>query len=320
MIKHKNILKNTAIALAILFVTTSFAQGKKARIIEDFNKNWFFKLGDYPSAPQKDFNAADWRNLQLPHDWSIEGAFDKDSKTKQAQGFLPAGIGWYRKTFSLLASWKSKSISIEFDGVFKNSEVFINGHSLGIRPNGYISFSYDLSPYLNFGQPNIIVVKVDNDAQPNSRWYTGSGIYRNVRLVIAEKLHVDEWGTFVTTPEISKEKASVHLEIKVKNDSEYEKEFRLVSVILDKKNDEVVKAESIEKIAANSSSTKVQNFTLKKPILWDTENPYLYKIVTKIYEKETLVDNYETPLGVRFFDFDPGKGFSLNGKPMKILG
>lgn len=320
MIKHKNILQKITIALALLLTTTSFSQGKKARIIEDFNKNWFFKLGDYPSAPQKDFNAADWRNLQLPHDWSIEGAFDKDSKTKQAQGFLPAGIGWYRKTFSLLASWKSKSISIEFDGVFKNSEVFINGHSLGIRPNGYISFSYDLSPYLNFGQPNIIVVKVDNDAQPNSRWYTGSGIYRNVRLVIAEKLHVDEWGTFVTTPEISKEKASVHLEIKVKNDSEYEKEFRLVSVILDKKNDEVVKAESIEKIAANSSSTKVQNFTLKKPILWDTENPYLYKIVTKIYEKETLVDNYETPLGVRFFDFDPGKGFSLNGKPMKILG
>jgi beta-galactosidase len=320
MIKHKNILQNTVIALAILLTTTCFSQGKKARIIEDFNKNWNFKLGDYPTAIQSNFNTADWRMLQLPHDWSIEGAFDKDSKTKQAQGFLPAGIGWYRKTFMVPASFKSKTISIEFDGVFKNSEVFINGHSLGIRPNGYISFSYDLSPFLNFGQQNVIAVKVDNDAQPNSRWYTGSGIYRNVRLVIAEKLHVDEWGTFVTTPEISKEKASVHLEVKIKNDSEYEKEFRLVSVILDKKNDEVVKAESVEKIAANSSSTTIQNFTLKKPVLWDTENPYLYKIVTKIYEKETLVDNYETPLGVRFFDFDSEKGFSLNGKPKKILG
>jgi len=317
---NKNILQNTVIALAILLTTTCFAQGKKARIIEDFNKNWNFKLGDHPEAINSNFDAKDWRTLQLPHDWSIEGAFDKDSKTKQAQGFLPAGKCWYRKTFTVPASFKSKTIWIEFDGVFKNSEVFINGHSLGIRPNGYISFSYDLSEFLNFGQPNIIAVKVDNDAQPNSRWYTGSGIYRNVRLVIAEKLHVDEWGTFVTTPEISKEKASVHLEVKIKNASENQKEFKLVSSILDKKNDEVAKVESIEKIASNSSSTTIQNFTLKKPILWDTENPYLYKIVTKIYEKETLVDNYETPLGVRFFDFDAEKGFSLNGKPMKILG
>ena len=314
------ILKRIVIACLILSVTITFAQGKKARIIEDFNKNWNFKLGDHPEAINSNFDAKDWRNLQLPHDWSIEGAFDKDSKTKQAQGFLPAGKGWYRKTFTVPASFKSKTIWIEFDGVFKNSEVFINGHSLGIRPNGYISFSYDLSEFLNFGQPNIIAVKVDNDAQPNSRWYTGSGIYRNVRLVIAEKLHVDEWGTFVTTPEISKEKASVHLEVKIKNASENQKEFKLVSSIFDKKNDEVAKVESIEKIASNSSLITIQNFTLKKPILWDTENPYLYKIVTKIYEKETLVDNYETPLGVRFFDFDAEKGFSLNGKPTKILG
>ncbi|WP_456313970.1 sugar-binding domain-containing protein [Pseudomonas shirazensis] len=320
MIKHKNILQNTVIALAILLTTKCFSQGKKARIIEDFNKNWNFKLGDHPDAIQANFSTADWRTLQLPHDWSIEGAFDKDSKTKQAQGFLPAGKGWYRKTFTFPASFKSKTISIEFDGVFKNSEVFINGHSLGIRPNGYISFSYDLSAFLNFGQPNVIAVKVDNDAQPNSRWYTGSGIYRNVRLVIAEKLHVDEWGTFVTTPEISKEKASVHLEVKIKNDSDREKEFKLVSSILDKNNKEVVKAESIEKIAGNSSSTKIQDFILKKPILWDTENPYLYKIITKIYEKEELKDNYETPLGIRFFNFDAEKGFSLNGKPTKILG
>jgi beta-galactosidase len=307
------------ITIALLFSVSIFAQ-KQARIVEDFNKNWNFKLGDHPTAIQANFDAKDWRTLQLPHDWSIEGTFDKDSKTKQAQGFLPAGKGWYRKTFTVPASFKSKTIWIEFDGVFKNSEVFINGHSLGIRPNGYISFSYDLSEFLNFGQPNIIAVKVDNDAQPNSRWYTGSGIYRNVRLVIAEKLHVDEWGTFVTTPEISKEKASVHLEVKIKNASENQKEFKLVSSILDKNNKEVVKAESIEKITSNSSSTTIQNFTLNKPILWDTENPYLYKIVTKIYEKEILVDNYETPLGVRFFDFDAEKGFSLNGKPTKILG
>jgi len=314
------ILKKIVIAYLILCVTIAAAQGKKARIIEDFNKTWNFKLGDHPDAIQANFSTADWRTLQLPHDWSIEGAFDKDSKTKQAQGFLPAGKGWYRKTFTVPASFKSKTISVEFDGVFKNSEVFINGHSLGIRPNGYISFSYDLSQFLNFGQPNIIAVKVDNDAQPNSRWYTGSGIYRNVRLVISEKLHVAEWGTFVTTPEIYKEKALVHLEVEVKNDSDREKEFIVVSTIFDKNNDDVAEVHSTGKIAANSSSKKIQDLILKKPKLWNTENPYLYKISTKIYEKGELADNYETPLGVRFFDFDAEKGFSLNGKPTKILG
>jgi beta-galactosidase len=320
MIKHKNILQKFGIVIALLLSTIGIAQKKQARIIEDFNKNWNFKIGDYPTAIQSNFNVADWRALQLPHDWSIEGAFNKDNPTKQAQGFLPAGIGWYRKTFTVPASWKSKAVSVEFDGVFKNSEVFINGHSLGIRPNGYISFSYELSKYLKFGNQNVIAVKVDNNAQPNSRWYTGSGIYRNVRLVASEKLHVGEWGTFVTTPEISKEKASVHLEVEVKNALDAEKEFRLISSILDKNNKEVAKAESTEKIAANSSSKKIQNFTLNNPKLWDTENPYLYKIVTEIYNKSTLVDTYETLLGVRYFNFDAEKGFSLNGVPMKILG
>ena len=317
---NKNILQKTTIILALLLLAACATKSKNARIVEDFNKDWNFKIGDYPTAIQSDFNASDWRALQLPHDWSIEGAFDKDSKTKQAQGFLPAGMGWYRKTFTIPQDWENKTVSVEFDGVFKNSEVFINGHSLGIRPNGYISFSYELSKYLKFGEQNIIAVKVDNSAQPNSRWYTGSGIYRNVRLVASDKLHVAEWGTFVTTPEISKEKASVHLEVEVNNASETEKEFRMVSSILNENNVEVAKAESTEKISPNATLKKAQNFTLKNPILWDTENPYLYKIVTKIYEKSTLVDSYETPLGVRYFNFDAEKGFSLNGKPMKILG
>ncbi|MBB4802206.1 beta-galactosidase [Flavobacterium nitrogenifigens] len=312
-------VKKITLAFAILLSVSIFAQ-KQARIVEDFNKNWNFKLGDYPEAINANFNASDWRTLQLPHDWSIEGAFDKDAKTKQAQGFLPAGKGWYRKTFTIPASWKSKTISIEFDGVFKNSEVFINGKSLGIRPNGYISFGYDLSPYLNFGQANIIAVKVDNDAQPNSRWYTGSGIYRNVRLVTSEKLHVGKWGTFVTTPEVSTKKSKVHLEVTIDNDNDTAREFTLVTSILDAKNKEVANKISIEKISAKTFETKVHNLDVLKVQLWNTENPYLYKVVTKIYEKSVLVDNYETPLGFRYFNFDSEKGFSLNGIPTKIYG
>ncbi|UPZ14900.1 sugar-binding domain-containing protein [Flavobacterium humidisoli] len=319
IIKYIMILKKIIIALTILFSVSIFAQ-KQSRIVEDFNKNWNFKLGDYPYAIQANFDVKDWRTLQLPHDWSIEGAFDKDAKTKQAQGFLPAGKGWYRKAFTVPANWKNKTVSIEFDGVFKNSEVFINGKSLGMRPNGYISFGYDLSQYVKFGKENVIAVKVDNDAQPNSRWYTGSGIYRNVRLVASEKLHVGKWGTFVTTPEVSVAKSKIHLEVTIDNDNETPKEFKLVTSVLNADNKEVANFTSTEKIAAKTSEKKIHDLVLNQPKLWDTENPYLYKVVTKIYEKSKLVDNYETPLGFRFFSFDSEKGFSLNGKPTKILG
>ena len=318
--KHQNILQKITIVLTLSLLAACASKSKNARIVEDFNQNWNFKLGDYPTAIQPDFSTSDWRNLQLPHDWSIEGNFDKDSKTKQAQAFLPAGKGWYRKTFIVPADWANKTVSIEFDGVFKNSEVFINGHSLGMRPNGYISFTYELSQYLNFGKENIIAVKVDNDAQPNSRWYTGSGIYRNVRLVASEKLHVAKWGTYVTTPEVSAEKASVHLEVTIENKSDVEKEFQLVTSILDANNKEVANAKTTEKIAANTNSKKIHNLNVNQPKLWDTENPNLYKIVTTIYENSKAVDNYETPLGFRFFSFDAEKGFSLNGKPTKISG
>jgi beta-galactosidase len=313
-------LKQFGIVCILLLSIPTFAQQKQARIVEDFNKNWNFKLGDYPTAIQSNFDAKDWRTLQLPHDWSIEGAFDKDSKTKQAQGFLPAGKGWYRKVFTVPANWKNKTVSVEFDGVFKNSEVFINGKSLGIRPNGYISFGYDLSPYLNFGKENIIAVKVDNDAQPNSRWYTGSGIYRNVRLVASEKLHVGKWGTYVTTPEVSEAKSKIHLEVTIDNENVTAKEFKLVTSIVDAKNIEVANFSSTEKIGAKTTGKKVHDLVLNQPKLWSTESPYLYKVITKIYEKSKLVDNYETPLGFRYFNFDAEKGFSLNGKPTKIYG
>jgi len=318
--KNKTVLQKITIVLTLSLLVACASKSKNPRIVQDFNQNWTFKLGDHPTAIESNFSTADWRTLQLPHDWSIEGTFDKDSKTKQAQAFLPAGKGWYRKTFTLPEDWATKNVSIEFDGVFKNSEVFINGHSLGMRPNGYISFTYELSQYLNFGKENVIAVKVDNDAQPNSRWYTGSGIYRNVRLVASEKLHVAKWGTYVTTPEVSAEKASVHLEVTIENKTNSEKEFQLVTSILDANNKEVANSKTTEKIGANTNSKKIHNLNVNQPKLWDTENPNLYKIVTTIYENSKTVDNYKTPLGFRFFNFDAEKGFSLNGKPTKILG
>jgi beta-galactosidase len=318
---HKSVLQKIGTATVLLFLVACATTKKESRIITDFNPDWNFKLGDHPTAIQADFDANDWRALDLPHDWSIEGTFSKDYPTKPRQGALPAGIGWYRKSFTLPESAKNKSIAVEFDGVFCNSEVWVNGHYLGKRPFGYISFSYDLTKYLHFGnQKNHIAVKVDNDAQPSSRWYTGSGIYRNVRLVTTDKVHVAHWGTYVTTPEVSKEKATVVYELKIQNDAAVTKDVKVVTTILDANNRSVAQLETAETIAAQSRLVKEHNLQVNHPKLWDTKNPNMYKVVTKIYEKSTLVDEYETPLGFRYFAFDAEKGFSLNGVPTKIYG
>ena len=175
---------------------------------ESFNDGWKFHPGDVKEASSPQFNDAGWRNLNLPHDWSIELPFDKESPTGTGGGALRGGIGWYRKEFIMSSSSKEKLVYIDFDGVYRNSEVWINGHYLGKRANGYISFQYELSRYLKYDDKNVIAVKVDNALQPNSRWYSGSGIYRNVWLSVRDRLHVDQWGTFVRTVSVDKDSAT----------------------------------------------------------------------------------------------------------------
>ncbi|MFV0564712.1 MAG: glycoside hydrolase family 2 TIM barrel-domain containing protein [Flavobacteriaceae bacterium] len=315
-------MKRFLIVLSVFaFVTACKQPEKEARIVEDFNFNWQFKLGDYPEAKQPDFNTAEWRSLNLPHDWSIEGSFSADNPAKPEGGALPTGVAWYRKSFKLSETWQNKNISIEFDGVYRNSEVWINGHYLGKRPYGYISFAYNLTDKLNFGNtPNVISVKVDNAEQPNSRWYSGSGIYRNVRLVATNKVHVAHWGSYVTTPEISKEKALVNLELTLQNNAKNESTVKTISQILNRDAVVVAEATSEETIKASASKKVQQKLEVLSPILWDTDTPYLYTIKTKVYQNNVLVDNYNTPLGIRYFNFDAEKGFSLNGVPTKIHG
>ncbi len=317
----KRILAIPFFLLFLAFVGCEEDKEQTARIVEDFNKDWKFQKGAHPEAAKVAFNDSEWRSLSLPHDWSIEGEFSEDHPTKPEGGALPAGEGWYRKSFKVDEAWKDKAVKIEFDGIFRNSEIWINGHSLGIRPNGYISIAHDLSGHLNYGEEeNIISVKVDNSEQPNSRWYTGSGIYRNVRLIVTGKLRVDQWGTFVTTPEVNDESAMVNLELNLKNDFDAQKRIKLVSRILDEDGNEVANSETSQNIDANGTIKLDQNFEVRNPKLWDTENPYLYTVLTKVYDEEELSDNYKTPLGIRYFDFDAESGFSLNGKPSKILG
>jgi beta-galactosidase len=286
-----------------------------------FNQNWRFRLGDAANAQDVGFNDSQWRQLDLPHDWSIEGEFSEQNPAGFQGGALPGGLGWYRKTFSIPASANGKLIFIEFDGVYRNSEVWINGHYLGKRPYGYSTFEYELTPYLNYGpKTNLIAVKVDNSQQPNSRWYSGSGIYRNVWLTELNPVHVEHWGTYVTTPEVSEQSATVVIKTKVNNDSKSAAAVDLTTIIQDARGREV--ARGTEKGVATSGSHAEISQTLKvsAPVLWSDERPYVYKIISQLEQAGRIVDRYETPLGIRTFRFDIAKGFILNGKPIKIRG
>ena len=299
------------------FLTLSSGATESPRSVRNFNKGWTFNLGDVPNASSPDFNDTKWRQLDLPHDWAIEGEFSKDNYSGTGGGALPGGIGWYRKTFKTDASQKGKKVFIDFDGVYMNAEVWINGTSLGIRPYGYISFRYDLTPYLKYGETNVLAVRVDNSEQPNSRWYSGCGIYRNVWLTTANPVYIGLWGTYVTTPKVSKKEALINVATTIKNDSKANKSIELQSVIIDHTGKKVAGTKSNVQLASGDSKEVFQEIRFSDPLLWSLENSYMYKVVSKVIVNGTLIDEYTTPLGVRSFSFDVNKGFILNGIPTK---
>lgn len=317
--KTRNLI--IGVITAFLFILMNSCAKQEPRTRDDFNANWKFFLGDASQAQTIEFNDASWRVLNLPHDWSIEGEFSADHPATPGGGALPGGIGWYRKTFTLEKSDKAKKVFIEFDGAYMNSEIWINGQYLGKRPNGYSSFRYELTPYLKFGdEKNIIAVKVDNSKQPNSRWYTGSGIYRNVWLVKTGDVHVDHWGTYITTPVASSESATIQIRTKIRNSSDIQKSVKLTTSIIDsdcKRRGSVV---SDTVISPETTTEIVQELVLPKPRLWSVDKPNLYKAVSKIIEDKKPVDEYSTSFGIRYFEFDREKGFILNGEQVKIKG
>ena len=308
--------------ISLFILLTGFAVAfSQPRIVTDLDNNWKFFLGDDSSAASPAYNDSKWRLLNLPHDWSIEGNFSEKHPTTFNQAALPAGKGWYRKTFFLPSSSKNKSVFINFDGVYRNSEVWINGHYLGRRPNGYISFRYELTPYLNFGtQKNIITVKVDNSAQPNSRWYTGSGIYRKVWLLTTNKIAFDNWGVFVTTPNVDLRSANVDVKASLIHSASANEKVNIQTTIFDARGSVVVSKTLSDVILNDSLTTTTLSLVVTNPVLWSVDRPILYKAVTKILSGNQVIDEYQTLFGIRTFNFDAAKGFFLNGKPLKILG
>lgn len=318
--KHSNFLKTVIIfgLFAIFSCNKENSHFNKRKV--SFNSDWSFHLNDSIKDNDTIGTATQWRTLNVPHDWSIEGKFDEKSPAGYGGGALNGGLGWYKKKFKVAAEDSTKITSISFDGVYKNSEIWVNGHYLGKRPNGYIGFQYDMTSYLNYGDKyNEIIVKVDNSKQPNSRWYSGSGIFRNVWIETTDKLHVAQWGTYITTPKVSTEKASVEIEITIKNQYAVSKKATITTTIF-KEDTKVTSVTQDITIGTNSNQTIKQNTEVETPILWSVETPELYTAVTEISLDDVIVDQYKTNFGIRDFKFDTEKGFILNEKQVKIKG
>ena len=261
----------TAVLSMVLFliVIPGDAQVTRQKII--FNNDWKFYKGDIANGESVRFNDNKWRNITMPHDWSIEGPFSEEWAS--ATAYLPGGIGWYRKTFTLQQNMQNKNVFIYFDGVYKNSEVWINGHLLGKRPNGFIAFEYELTPYLNRGGKNIIAVKVDHTEFADSRWYTGSGINRNVYLIATDPVHVSKWGVSFTTPQVSQSQATASVEVSIDNQSVDAKEVTVKAQLSDDKGKVVSSAENKLSVEKNAAGKTQMPMEVTGPKLWSIENP-----------------------------------------------
>ena len=293
------------------------------RTIMSFDQDWRFKSVDSIGAEKSNFDDSSWRLLNIPHDWSIEGAYDAKNPTGEGGGYLPAGIGWYRKTFVLPDEYAKRQVSIEFDGVMANSDVWINGHHLGNRPNGYVSFSYELTGHLNFGKNkiNVIAVRADNSKQPASRWYTGAGIYRHVRLVATQPVHISHWGVYITTPEVTDLKATVRVNTSVTNQSSKESSFVLKTTLKSPGGQTIQSTESMQVIAAGKSVIIKQDLVVSNPQLWNLDKPNIYLAASNLYTKDNQpLDDNTTSFGIRQIRFDASSGFSLNNVNLKLKG
>ena len=317
-------------ALTALLAILSCGCGKvgDVRVREDFNDDWKFCLGDIAGAEDPAFDDSGWRELELPHDWAVEGDFSIENPSGTGGGALPGGIGWYRKTFNAPAADSAKVWRLEFDGVYMNSEVFVNGVSLGVRPYGYISFGYDISKYLHWGEENVVAVRVDNAEQPNSRWYSGCGIYRNVWMQKTGRTRVAPYGvyvipkmTYLPDPKTGG-MGSLHegfFFVQTDVIADDVEELRLRHTAVDgngKKAGMVEEVLGVKEIGETELMVRIS-----EPYLWSVDDPYLYTLVTELETLDgELLDRVETRTGLRHFFFSQEEGFSLNNEPLDING
>ena len=285
---------------------------------EKFNTGWRFILDDDSAAIYPDYDDSRWRELTLPHDWSVESA--PSQALASCTGYLPGGIGWYRKTFSV--SDEAARHYIYFEGVYNRSDVYINGHHLGHRPNGYVSFMYDLTPYLNKEGSNVLAVRVDHSRYADSRWYTGSGIYRDVYLVAAPEVHLSQWGVAYRAAKLTDRSATIEVDVAVDNHTAQPQKVLARITMLDAEGKQVATATKNSVVAAEAKKNQfsIFNLQLKSPHRWNLDDPYLYTLRVELLAKDKVVDCTEVRAGLRTLEFSADKGFALNGKNMKVKG
>ncbi len=308
-----------------LVVLLMVVQGAVAqRRMEPFDSGWKFLQADAQGAEAVGFADGGWKTVDVPHDWAIAGPFLETNPSGGAGGFAAAGVGWYRKHFVLPKEEADKRVYLEFDGVMANCDVWVNGELLGHRANGYVSFGYELTGKVKFGEDNVIGVRVDDSKQPSSRWYEGAGIYRHVRLVVTGKVHMVPWGMVVTTPSVTKDSATVHVRSTVVNETDAAQSVGMVAGFrgpdgryLESRSAPQSKTVTI---APHGEAELDLEWTIEKPDLWDTGHGAMYSVDARIMVGHKALDEKSVSFGIREFHFDPNTGFWLNGKSVKILG
>lgn len=298
----------------IMFSGTSFGQDSRGKL---FNGGWKFFKGGVTQGQSLSLNDSDWRSVHLPHDWSIEGPFSE--QWASGTGYLPGGEGWYRKHFMLTPDQRNMQVYLYFDGVYKNSEVWINEQYLGKRPNGYASFYYDITPYLKQEGDNLVAVKADHSDYADSRWYTGSGINRNVYLIVTPQVHIDIWGIAFTTPSVTRDNASVVVDVSIKNVPAKRRSVTVTTELINGEGETVANAEKDVVIESNGTTGRLE-FAVQNPRLWSPEHPELYTLRTSLSIDGKVSDEVSEQVGFRNFSFDANKGFMLNGENIKLKG
>ena len=318
-------MKTKILLIVYLLCTYSIYSQNLVNGTNLFDFGWRFHLGGAQGAENYGFDDTKWRTLDLPHDWSIEdlagtqSPFDKDAISQVSGGFTTGGTGWYRKTFKISTEQNTKRIIIQFDGIYMNAEVWINGEYLGNHPYGYTSFWYDVTDKIKYDKENILAVKVKNEGE-NSRWYSGSGIYRHIWLKILEPIHIVQWGTSITTPEVNASSAKIDIKTKVINQTSEVQKLKLITRILNSKGIETAKSITEQTIETNAEFEFNQQLAIEKPNLWNIESPAQYTAINEVFVEEKLVDREETKFGIRTVKFDVANGFQLNGKTVKLKG
>jgi beta-galactosidase len=317
------IRKLTAEFVVMASISIPWLNAQSTREVQPFDHNWLFEQSDIHSGSDPALSDENLIHVDLPHDWAIAGPFAENNSSGGAGAFLPAGIGWYRKHFTLPSRDSTKRIFVEFDGIMSNSDVWINGTLLGHRPSGYVSLEYELTGHLHYGKTadNVLAVRADNSKQPASRFYEGAGIYRHVRLIIENPVYTVEFSTFVSSTDITSDSATVHVQSAVENDTASPSRVSIAATLTSPEGHVVGVVRSSSYVVGPGQQQSFQVATqVLHPERWDIDHPALYRLKLDVTSNGKITDSDPVTFGIREFHFDPETGFWLNGRNLKIKG